>query len=108
MVANAEAVAIITSLNQHFNTRGLYFYQHNDVWFLGLDRDPNIQVSPLALLKNKDITPFLPQGAGALAWAALQNEIQMLLFNHPVNGLREQQGRLVINSLWCDSLGQSV
>jgi hypothetical protein len=34
-------------------------------------------------------------------WLKLLNEIQMFLYQHPVNQQRELRGQPVINSLWC-------
>ncbi len=106
-IAIEESIAIISSLNKHFSEMGCYFYVVNDVWFLGLDYDPKVLTTPIGLVKNKEIAHYLPQGEGASAWNKLQNEIQMLLFNHPVNQKREVQGKLIINSLWCYGLGAS-
>lgn len=102
-----ESSSLIASLNAHFETQAMHFYLQNDQWFLGLDNDPKIATNPLSIAKNKDVAPLLPVGEGALAWASLQNEIQMLLFDHPINLKREQAGLLTINSLWCDGLGKS-
>jgi hypothetical protein len=106
-IANEESVALIDSLNAHYSGMGYHFYLINDVWFLGLDNHPNITTTPIDQVKNKDIANYLPQGDGALAWNKLQNEVQMLLFNHPVNQAREAQGLPIINSLWCYGLGAS-
>lgn len=106
-ITNDERVALIASLNQHFSGLGLYFYTHNAVWFLGLDIDPKITTTPVGTVVNQDVAPYLPTGEGALSWAKLQNEIQMLLFNHSVNEAREAQGQTVINSLWCYGLGKA-
>lgn len=106
-ITSDESAALIASLNQHFSGLGLYFYVHNDIWFLGLDADPNITTTAIEQVVNKDVAPYLPQGEGALLWAKLQNEIQMLLFNHPVNEAREAQGQVLINSLWCYGLGKT-
>jgi hypothetical protein len=100
LASGDAALALVLSLNQHFNQDGLYFYLQNDIWFLGLDADPKITTTFIEKVVNKDVAPYLPKGEGALAWAKLQNEIQMLLFSHPVNGAREARGDLPINSLW--------
>jgi hypothetical protein len=96
-----ESLSILTSLNEHFSEDGYHFYCQNAVWFVGMDVDPVITTTPVEKVVNNDIEPYLPKGDGALAWATLQNEIQMLLFNHPVNVAREAQGQPVMNSLWC-------
>jgi hypothetical protein len=43
---------------------------------------------------------LLPSGADALTWHRVFNEIQMLLYDHPVNVEREQRGEPVVNSVW--------
>lgn len=108
VIKNKESLALIESLNQHFSDDGCHFYLLGDVWFLGLDADPSITTIPIDQVVDNDITDYLPKGEGALAWATLQNEIQMLLFSHPVNQAREAQGQLMVNSLWCYGLGASA
>ncbi len=103
-VSEVDANALMQSLNLHFAARGYHFYLQNNSWFLGLDHDPQITTTSIACAENKDVSAFLPQGDGALAWATLQNEIQMLLFSHPVNEQREKDGKPVVNSLWCYGL----
>jgi hypothetical protein len=105
LISNEQSMALIESLNTHFAGLGFYFYLAEDIWFLGLDKDPDITTTHIELVKNQDIGPYLAQGEGTLQWNKLQNEIQMLLFSHPVNQMREAQGLPVINSLWCYGLG---
>lgn len=107
LVCSDEANAVVESLNQHFSAQGMRFYVQGERWLLGLDVDPEISTTWLKTALNQDVTPYLPQGAGALAWAKLTNEIQMLLFSHPVNVAREARGELPINSLWFDGLSQT-
>jgi hypothetical protein len=107
LVSGDDALALMTSLNQHFNQVGLHFYLQNDIWFLGLDVDPKITTTPIEKVINKDVAPYLIKGENALAWANLQNEIQMLLFSHPVNEVRESQGQPAINSLWFYGLAKA-
>ncbi|MEE9330785.1 MAG: hypothetical protein V3U89_01010 [Methylophilaceae bacterium] len=107
-LSSDESTSLIESLNQHFANDGYHFYCLNDVWFLGLEVDPKITTTHVDQVVNHDIAPYLPTGEGALAWAALQNEIQMLLFKHPVNEAREAQGLPVMNSLWCYGLGAAA
>ena len=107
-ISDEESVALVASLNAHFEGFGYAFYFVNGIWFLGLDRAPNITTTTIDSVKNQDIANHLPKGEGALEWNKLQNEIQMLLFSHPVNQAREQNGVPIINSLWCYGLGKSL
>jgi hypothetical protein len=99
-VLKSDAEIIISSLNDHFSEIGNQFYLQNDIWFLGLDSDPKITTIAVKKVVNQNLASFQPTGEGALVWASFQNEIQMLLFNHSVNAIRESRGELPINSIW--------
>ena len=101
-----EALAITESLNHHFLADGKQFFWHEQQWFLKLNTNPNIQTSEPKAAFNQDITKYLPQGDGAMQWATFQNELQMLLFSHPVNGARELAKQPLVNSLWFHGGGQ--
>ena len=58
-----------------------------------------------ATVIGRDISAYLPQGAGAAKWNRLLNEMQMLLHDHPVNQAREANGELPVNSLWLSGGG---
>ncbi len=103
-----EATQVVDSLNAHFADDGLHFIAKEEAWYLGLDVDPNIKTTALKHVLNQDIAQSMPKGDGALAWARLQNEIQMLLSRHPVNQARESIGQPVMNSVWCYGLGRAV
>lgn len=96
-----EAVQLCASLNAHFIDDGLYFVaprpQH---WYLRLLRQPKITTSALASVMGRDVRAHLTQGAEALPWHRLLNEMQMLLSNHPVNLAREMRGERIVNSVW--------
>lgn len=100
-----EIEALSASLNLHFNPHGRTFYWHQDKWLISLKVDPKITTTAPQLAVNKDIRAFLPTGEGAQNWASFINEVQMLLFEHPVNSKREIENKLLINSLWCYGLG---
>lgn len=101
-----ESAALTAALNKHFASDDLAFFWHEKTWFLRLETNPQINtIAPQAAI-NRDISAYLPTGEGATKWASLINEIQMLLFEHPVNIMREAKRLPVINSIWCYGLGQ--
>lgn len=101
-----EVDALTTTLNKHFRVDELQFFWHENTWFLRLEQNPNIQTAAPEASINKDISAFLPTGEGAIKWASFTNEVQMLLFEHPVNLAREAKNLPAINSIWCHGLGQ--
>ena len=100
-----ESDVLTSAFNQHFASDGMQFFWHETTWFLSSKTNPNIQTTSPQRVINKDINAFLPIGKGAMKWAKFQNEIQMLLFEHPVNQAREANNLPVVNSIWCYGLG---
>lgn len=97
----AEADALVASLNSHFGQDGLCFYAPTpNRWYLRLDAASAAEFTPLAEAAAQNIDFHLPRGERASYWRHMLNELQMLLFNHPVNEAREQAGAPVINSVW--------
>ncbi|MDA8093010.1 MAG: hypothetical protein M0T84_03720 [Betaproteobacteria bacterium] len=97
----SEADALIDAINAHFGSTGLRVAAvHPEHWYLALPTDPEICTTPLASALGGDIKTEMPRGPRALHWAALLNELQMVLHAHPVNQARETRGQPTINSLW--------
>jgi hypothetical protein len=107
LVLNKEESDALTALfNKHFAADGKQFFWHENTWFLSVKTNPKINTNAPQAAINKDIRAYLPKGEGASKWAAFANEIQMLLFEHPINVAREAEQLPVINSIWCYGLGQ--
>jgi hypothetical protein len=101
-----ESAALTAALNKHFEPDGLIFFWHLDKWFLRLNTNPNITTHAPQAALNKAVEAYLPTGEGAMQWAAFTNELQMLLFEHPINQAREARGLPTVNSIWCYGGGQ--
>lgn len=96
-----EADALVDSLNAHFSRDGLFFAAPRpDRWYLRLEQPAAIATRPLFEAAGRGIQALLPTGRESGRWRALLNEIQMLLFGHPVNLAREQRGVAPVNSVW--------
>ncbi len=55
-----------------------------------------------------NLTDWLPTGPAAVNFRKLQNEVQMLWFEHPANVEREAKGLAAVNSFWPWGLSQSA
>ena len=96
-----EATKLCASLNAHFADEGLRFFApHPQRWYLQLDSIPDMTTRSLAQVAGRNLRAHLPQGADALRWHRVFNEIQMLFFEHAVNLAREARGEQLINSIW--------
>lgn len=96
-----EREALRNSLNRHFDGEGLEFMPGaQDHWYLRLQSMPALATTPVGMVAGRDITSCMPQGDDAQRWRQLVNEMQMLLFSHEVNQVREARGELAANSVW--------
>lgn len=96
-----EAAQLCAALNEHFAGQGMEFFAPRPQrWYMRVDRLPDIETVPLSQAAGRNVRGLLPKGKEAGRWHRVFNEIQMLLFAHPVNEAREARGELPVNSLW--------
>lgn len=96
-----EARQLCVSLNEYFAGQGMgFFAPHPQRWYVRLDVPPNIRTTPLPELFGCNIRGDMPMGEDAAHWHKLFNEIQIMLYAHPVNDAREARGEPTINSVW--------
>lgn len=97
----AEAQSLVASLNAFLAEDGWQLHAPHPLrWYLRLDKDPELGFTALDRVTGDDIHPHLPAGTGALAWHQRLNEIQMLLYTHPVNDARDAAGKPMVSSIW--------
>ena len=96
-----EIESLCDALNETFkdDARAFVFNDQGQL-FLELKKQPHIKTTSIAHIKRQSIELSMPQGDEAMAWHAFMNEIQMFLFDHPLNQDRVQRGLLSPNSIW--------
>jgi hypothetical protein len=100
-LASAEASSLLATLNAHFAGDGVRFHAPQPGnWLLQTDKPQRIETFPTDLALGRVILEFLPQGPDGARWRRWQNEMQMLLFEHPVNRERESSRRRIVDSVW--------
>ncbi len=106
-LAAEEAAALIATLNANFATDDVAFVAPRpDEWFVRAPGTPAIATRPLDAVAGRTLRECLPEGRDAGTWRRWQNEIQMLLHEHPVNVVREKAGRAPANSVWFSAGGR--
>ena len=95
-----EAAALVASIREHFGDSLSLQPLHPTRWYLHFAQPPDLRTTPLSVASGRDIQPLQPQGEDARRLRSVLNELQMLLFEHPVNQAREARGELPVNSLW--------
>ena len=100
-ISAGEAGQLCAALNEYFAGQDMEFLApHPQRWYVRLDRLPDIETVPLSQADGRNVHGLLPKGKEAAHWHRVFNEVQMLLFAHPVNEAREARGELPVNSLW--------
>lgn len=99
-IAHDEALQLVAALNGSFADVGEFMIATPGEWHLRLHKLPQLVTHSVAQVLGRNIEPYLPSGPDGAEWRRTINEIQMLLHAHPVNEVREAQGKPVINSLW--------
>lgn len=96
-----EADALLASLNDFFAEDGLRFYAPTPGrWLVALPHASDAEFSALPDVIGEDINRHLPKGKRGMLWSRFLNELQMLLYTHPVNDAREARGEPTVNSVW--------
>lgn len=96
-----EARQLVQAINAHFASDALQVDMLAPTrWVMRIAPEKAPVATPLWRVAGKSIFEHLPAPAGGIDWKALGNEIQMLLFNHPVNEARVMRGELPISGLW--------
>ena len=97
-----EAKAIANTLNAHLAADGLAIEVHDAArWYIRIPADEIPETTPLWKINGASVFEHLPKGgSGKINWRGVQNELQMLLVDHPVNTARDARGELPINGIW--------
>ena len=95
---------------QHFLGDQGEFFSERWIYHAGPFSSLKTHTPQHAMGLNIDI--WMPKDAGtpglANKWRQLQNEIQMIWHDHPVNEARQARGQLSINSVWLYGIGQQT
>jgi hypothetical protein len=100
-LAVEESSALETTLNRHFASDDWHFVAARpDAWFARSPRTPAISTTPFDTARAKGVFPHLPRGVDGGVWQRWQNEIGMLLHEHPINAARLAAGRPDVTGIW--------
>jgi hypothetical protein len=100
-LAAHESEALTAMLNRHFETDDVRFVAaRTDAWFARSVRPPAIETTPFDSARARGIFPHLPGGTEGGVWRRWQNEIGMLLHEHPVNVARQAAGDPGVTGVW--------
>jgi len=87
---------------------GLQLQWHGALrWLARGDALTGIATASLSRVSGTNIRPWITDGSLPAPLQRLQSEMQMLLYNHPVNDARVARGQLTVNAFWLHGAGQT-
>ncbi len=100
-LADDEARPLFELARPYFEELGkTLVYGGADLWFLRADDWSGLDTASPDAAVAQNLSDWVPEGAAALAYRKLQNEIQMLWHEHPVNQARQARALVPVNSFW--------
>ncbi len=105
-ISAAESHTVMQTLQAFLLEDGIALHGLHDGNWLALGAPfCELPTASLARASGGAVDYWLPRQAQAQPLRRLQNEMQMLLYTHPVNDARAARGLLPINSFWISGTG---
>ena len=103
-LTEAESRALLAAMQPYFEEDGITLvYESPARWLAHGEVFRTLATaSPERVVGQGDIKPWMP---AAPTLRRLQNEMQMLLYTHPVNEARTERGAYPVNSFWVSGSG---
>jgi hypothetical protein len=104
----AASRALLDAVGELFTSEGFGVeYASPLAWYLAHDSLDGLRTASLDRVIGRNVDPWLTDDAAVRLVRRLQNEVQMLLYTHPLNERREAQGLLPVNSFWLSGCGRA-
>ena len=102
----AASRAALDAVQHLFTSEGVHLHWAAPlVWLASHPQFDGMATASLDRVMGRQLTPWLPDRQSARLIRRLQNEVQMLLYTHPLNDRREAAGLPTINSFWLSGCG---
>lgn len=101
-----ESRALLALMQPYFETDGITLhYLTPERWLAEGALFRGLPTASLDRVLARNVDAWLPDAQGAAPLRRLQNEMQMLLYTHPFNDVRDSQRKLPVNSFWISGTG---
>ncbi|RJG21084.1 hypothetical protein [Massilia cavernae] len=100
-LTEAHSRALFDLAKPYFDDSGKpLLYGDAHTWFMRADDWDGLDTATPDAAAGMNLTDWLPQGDKSKEYRKLQNEVQMLWYQHPANNAREAAGQQAINGFW--------
>lgn len=107
-LGDEESRQLLQAMQPYMAEDGLQLQWHGALrWLARGDALTGIATASLSRVSGTNIRPWITDGSLPAPLQRLQSEMQMLLYNHPVNDARVARGQLTVNAFWLHGAGQT-
>ena len=101
-----QSKTLLAAMQPYFETEGITLhYAAPDRWLAEGEIFRHLATASLDRVLGRNVDPWLPGAKTAPSLRRLQNEMQMLLYTHPLNDQRGEQRLRPVNSFWISGTG---
>jgi hypothetical protein len=105
-LSEADSRTVLEAVRPYFAEDGITLHYHSPTcWYARSPLFDGLATASLDRVVGRNVNAWMPEGAQAAPLRRLQNEMQMLLYTHPVNDARQAAGQLAVNSFWVSGAG---
>jgi len=110
-LTRGDADALLRDMQPFFAADGITLYPTHDAdaacvrWLAHGSVLAGLPTASLERVRAASVDAWMPRQAQAKGLRRLQNEMQMLLYTHPVNAARAHAGQLPVNAFWVSGTG---
>jgi hypothetical protein len=98
---SAAAGALVRMLDRHFAADDVRFVPEGGTpWLARCAQTSDVAMTTPEAAHGASLAASLPRGRDAARWRRWQDEIAMLLHDHPVNRMREAGEMATVNAIW--------
>ena len=102
----AQSHALMAAMQPYFETEGITLHHHAPGhWLAEGEVFRRLPTASLDRVLGRNVDAWLPDSTTAPSLRRLQNEMQMLLYTHPLNDERAAARQMTVNSFWLSGTG---
>lgn len=105
-LSDSDSRALLAAMAPYFEEDGIHLeYDSPTHWLAQGDIFRGLATASLDRVTGRDIHDWFPKAEKAKLLRRLQNEMQMLLYTHPITDARAERGLPPVNSFWVSGTG---
>lgn len=106
-LSDTESQQLLQAMQPFLQEDGLHVTWHSALrWHAQGKMLADVPTASLDRVIGQNVKHWMPEHPALRPWQRLQSEMQMLLYNHPVNDAREARRQHTVNAFWLHGAGR--